>query len=298
MGAELIPIMSSGSGADVTGEHFLMRVMIGEADSVRARLADAVEKMGYLLVSEQPLLARRGARGWAESWLSNNILEYPTKLTIGLKPAGAGATRVTFDYEVKHPMMSGGDKQTLTREAEAIIALAAARATPSACPACGAQMMADSRFCRQCGAPMATAAPAELEVLRVTAGARAGYQQVILGAILLAATCLIPLLIFLGDSENAVKYAKIVKVVTVLSLLTGGLGWTGLLIGLRRLHLTLNPKQAGEELSARQILTAPRTGALPAQPARASVTEGTTELLPAEQARSTAPTPQNREPAV
>src|SRR5437867_3693303 len=128
MNPELMAAANHGD-AEFTSEQCSIRMpMAGEVESVRQRLAHALEKFGYFVVSEDTLHARRGACGWAAYDCSANVLDYPTALTIGLKPLNAGATQATFNYWVKCSMLTDGDLQTLRREAEAIVALALLRA--------------------------------------------------------------------------------------------------------------------------------------------------------------------------
>jgi hypothetical protein len=186
MGGEFLA-QTSGSESGVT-EHDVTLLVPGDIESVRRRLPEALERFGYRVLSEQPLQARRKAQGWGRG--SNNVLDQRTTVLINLKPSGKRATRVTFDYTVDHPWLTRGDLQTLEREGEAIVALAKLRVESSTCPECGTEAIADSRFCRQCGTPLAKSQPSEIEVFRVTAGARAGYQNIVGGAILLVVSCL------------------------------------------------------------------------------------------------------------
>ncbi|HZS06372.1 MAG TPA: hypothetical protein VFD58_16150 [Blastocatellia bacterium] len=289
-------LQDDDSGGNVSGamglsEHTLTRVMAGDAESVRQRLIVALEEMGWRVLNENPLRAKHGARGGAEYYMSANALEYPTTLDIGFKQQGHGATRVTFDYCVVHGYFTKGDRQTLTREAEAIMALAALRATQSNCAVCGAETGNDSRFCRKCGAPAAAAEPAELEVLRLTAGTRAGYQWSVIGAIMLAVAFALTVIAIFVDQPKAVK------VLTIIGLINGLLGWWSLLAGLRRSHLTLNPpgqrEEQGRYVARHRVPVTPRTNELPEAPAEAperlSITEGTTDLLASQPEREPVP---------
>lgn len=186
--------INSGNAIGMVSEHDVTRVMAGHVESVRQRLAIALEQLGYRVMSESPLRARHGARGGGAYYLSANALDYPTRLEISLKPQGQGATQVTFDYQVQHGAFGKGARQTLTREAEAIIALASQRAQAMNCIGCGIEVAADTRFCRKCGAPVKPTALAELEVLRLTAGARAGYQWNLIGVVILLFAGLFPML--------------------------------------------------------------------------------------------------------
>jgi hypothetical protein len=284
--------MDSGTG---TSEHYVTRYVVGDIESVRLRLIDAVESMGYRVVTENPLLAKRGARGGGQWGCSADVLDYPTTLTIGLKSVARNSTRVTFDYEIKHPFVTKGDKYVLTREAEALIAIATRRAIAASCAACGSEIVGDSRFCRQCGAPTENTKPAELDVLRLTAGAQIGYQWSILGFIFLLVALLLPLFLFFKSYPDPERFARAVRVIIILCSTFGGLGMWGLLSGIRRLHKTLKPTSVEEPVGLPRVKTAPRTNELPpiteeSVPVSSSVVEGTTDLLPAERRRTTSTT--------
>lgn len=284
--------MDSGAG---TSEHYVTRYVAGDIESVRLRLIDAVESMEYRIVTESPLLAKRAARCGGQWGCSADILDYPTTLTIGLKSVGRNSTRVTFDYEVKNPFVTKGDKYTLTREAEALIAIATRRAIAASCTACGSEIVGDSRFCRQCGAPTDNAKPAELEVLRLTAGAQVGYQWSVLGFIFLLVALLIPLVLLFKRFQDPERFMRGVRMVILLCSVFGSLGMWGLLAGIRRLSRTLKPTSVEQPVGLSRLKTAPRTNELPpitedSAPISSSVVEGTTDLLPAERRRTTSTT--------
>jgi len=245
-------------------------------------------------LDENPIQARRGASGLARSGCSKDILDYHRSLDIGLKSAGANSTRVTFAYTVKgvhSGYITKGDRNTLTREAEAIVALAQSRAALSYCPACGVDGAGGTRFCRQCGAPVASADPPELDLLRLTADANASFKNIATGAIFILIGLLATALIFLKlilFSPPSVD-AKLMKLMALLLGSLGGAGLTFLIAGRRRLARTVKHRPEQEELPApsRRILvegaTPPDTAALPPQSiqrqAQHSVTEATTGLL-------------------
>jgi ribosomal protein L40E len=267
---------SGGNNAmGMISEHDLTRVMAGQVESVRQRLAIALEQLGYRVMSENPLRARHSARNGATYFMSANALEYPTRLEISLKPQGNGATQVTFDYQVQHGAFGKGDRQTLTREAEAIIALASQRAQAMSCVGCGAEVAADSRFCRKCGAPISVSAPAELEVMRLTAGTRAGYQWTWIGVGILLFGAVFPLLATVAN--------KPMKMMVIWALVSAFGAWA-LGAGLRRTHLTLNPREEKDEArlptSAPAVIPTPITNELSQPAVYRSITEGTTDLLP------------------
>jgi len=305
MSAEFIPVMSDSGGMYYTLEHDVTRYAVGDAESIRVRLAEALEQMGYRVLNENPLQARRGAKVSARSGCSQNILDYQTMLNVGLKSAGTNSTRVTFDYEVKGVYtgrLSKNDRNTLTREAEAILAQATARAA-SHCSACGADAAGSSRFCRQCGSPLHVATPPEVEVLRMTANANASYKNIASGTffILFGAACL---LVLLFGSDDPIRFARLVKALSFVSATLGGLGLTMLLMGIFRLRQTLrrdiepgaapapsrrgiqNGPASGQGSIGPETGGAPTTAALPPPPISHSVTEVTTDLLPDEVKRA------------
>ena len=274
--AELVEEVDGSRGLSRT-EHALRGVLNSDIESVRRRLAQALDKLGYKVISEEPLYARRGARGRAAYYCSADILEYPIKLTIGLKQLSPNATLATFDYTVEHfgSVSFKGDQQTVRREAEAIIALAASDTTTSVCGACGTSQTDDARFCRVCGAPNAGGAPAEVEVLRLTAGARAGQHLIITGAIWAAVSLLAALpVIFL--SGRAVGWAAGLLLAQVAA------GLLLLFAGERRLSRTLNPRpprHPAPPVGATQAGSLKGAATFLPPPAQTYVTEGTTELL-------------------
>lgn len=278
-----VPEEDSGSNIPMElgiSEHTVVRIMAGEVESLRARLADALEQLGYRVLDENPLRAKHGARGGASYYLSANALDYPTIIDIGLKQQGAGSARITFDYRVIHGYYGKGDRQSLTREAEAIIALAAHRAAQTSCVACGAEFIADSRYCRKCGAPTNSAVPAELEVMRLTANVRAGHQWTVIGAVILAISTLMPLLALITTDFAA--NPKGAKALLTIALSLAGLGWWAALGGIRKTHLTLNPRDSKENdppIPRQPQFSAPPTNELPAEPEQLSITEATTGLL-------------------
>jgi hypothetical protein len=178
------------NGGHAVSDHEITLTISGEAESLRPRLSEAVQTLGYSLLSEQPLYAKRSAKGGAHWGCSWEVLDYPTKLTILLKQINQISVVVTFNYEVKsYKRMTKGDRQTLLREAEAIAALANERLSISACPSCGTPITDDSHFCRRCGTPLVVEV-AELEVLRLTRKTRTAYHALMFGVVVLLVTAL------------------------------------------------------------------------------------------------------------
>ena len=260
------------SGQTVS-DHDLTLAIPGEVASVRARLVEALQKVGYKILEEQPLHAKR-PKQYAAKWdCSINVLDYQTNLNIALKQTNDAAVLATFNYEVKSYMpMTKGDKQTLAREAEAIVALATERLAISACRSCGTEVTDESHFCRRCGAPLVQDVP-ELEVLRITRDTRGSYHNIFVGmmSLLLALLTVVPVFVVKGGI-----YAPLFWV----GIPFASYGLFMLLLGLWQLHRTLNPKSTKTITTTTQpAFKSSVTTALPPARVDASVTEGTTSLL-------------------
>jgi hypothetical protein len=166
-----------------------------------------------------------------------------------------------------------GDRQTLTREAEAVAALTIERHALSACRSCGTQITDESHFCRRCGAPLVVDVP-ELEVLRLTSKARGSYYNLVVGtfSLLLAIIGLSISFVFFGVKNSPIFWVGFTLAV---------FGLFALIQGTWQLHFALNPKKTDKTTSgiAQPAFKGSVTTALPPAPARVSVIEGTTELL-------------------
>lgn len=270
-----------GYGSQTT-EIYLKRILTGNIESVRTRLSLALERLGYDVIEEEPAIrGRRGAKGWGTWYGSADVLDYAMTLVIRLKPVGAYATRATFDYSIKHPWLSGGEKRVLTREAEAITALATVRAADRVCAACGTESTDDSRFCRRCGAPLSSE-QAEIDVLRMSAEARAAHTSVVTSSILSLTS--IALTIF-AWVVFAVKGTLSTKGLWALIVVSGSIALFNLFVGLcawSRLNRALKAKreeQRAMPVSDTQTIPGHDAAALPPRRAGLSITEGTTELL-------------------
>lgn len=276
-GAELV-VITDGDGGSGRTEHCFKRVIVGDIENARQRLAYALERLSYRIQSEQPLIARRDnqTHAWSGKFAVGNVLPHVKRLSIDFHSLTPMTTLATFDYSVLNSAMTKGDRQTLEREAEAIIAVALGQKAESACAACGTNNTQDAHFCRVCGAPNVSGEPAELEVLRLTVGARAAHQNIVGGAILMMAWAALCIPLFLISHKTLLQGA----IVTGLGELFGFL-W--MLYGVLRLHLTLNPQRNGTHLPAATTTPHPLSGAntteLPPRALVATVTEGTTELL-------------------
>jgi hypothetical protein len=281
MGAEILAIMDEGSGMLYSTEHDVVRNIAGDIESVRQRLAEALERAGYRVLNENPLQARRSATSHGAAACSNDVLDYQTTLTVGLKQAGPNTTRAIFDYKVKYTYLTRGDKQTLTREVEAIAAMANARSLTTNCGVCGAEISSSSRFCRQCGAPSVAASPAEIEVLNLTANTNTAYKSIYPGVIFVSAAFLLPWVLFLADS-GSVKFWRLVILITSLAGAFGIIGLGMLINGLLKMRQALSPKPQNGALTGASpfFINAPETTSLPTQSNAVSVIEGTTDLLP------------------
>ena len=254
-------------------DHDLSLTITGEVEALRPRLLEALQKLGYTILGDQPIYAKRGAQGGARYDCSFEVLDYPTRLNISLKQINDFAVTITYSYEVKtHWNMTKGDRQTLRREAEAIAALASERLSISACTACATPVTDDSHFCRRCGAPLVIDVP-ELEVLRLTRKSRTAYHNLINGVVffLIASLIMLPLI--------WINNPKLSSVLLIFGTGSGVFALINLVQGMWQLHYALNPRAKETEAAPANRFSAPYTQPLPSVPARASVTEGTTELL-------------------
>lgn len=282
-------------------EHHVVQTLPGDLEHVRARLAAALGSFGYEVIAEEPVLkARREAQGWASSGCSVNALEYPVTLTLWFKSDRKDMTRVTFDYEIKYPMMYRSDKELFSREARAISAVADMRAKSVLCAGCGTQTTDDSRFCRRCGAPI-TVDLVEVEVLHMASETRAG-QSLFHGATWVLFSAFIVMLV--GVILFVAKENFSPKAMTALMMVSGGLGlgsFLTMLFGHNRLKRALKSSESNKitlaepkplALPSRHTLRTSSTGPLsmPEEiPAPVSVTEGTTQLIEEEPASDSRP---------
>ncbi len=72
-------------GSKHTSEYDLRSVLPGDISALRPRLAHALEQLGYRILNEEPLHARRGPHGGGRWGISLNVCDYPTSLTVSLK---------------------------------------------------------------------------------------------------------------------------------------------------------------------------------------------------------------------
>jgi hypothetical protein len=254
-------------------EHHFRRTIPGDIDSVRRRLSDVLESFGYVVLGDAPIQAKRPRQ--KSIWVAM-VLDYDTTLTIALKPISSASTLATFDYDMEQ-LFTKGEKQALEREAEAIIALATSASAEVFCPSCGVENAGNARFCRSCGKPAArNQLPPELEVMRLTANASGSQIELTLGLSisLLALLSWLPIILFV-DNSKGVAFGWILLALGEL------IGAYFLILGMRRLHRSLNPfnpTQLETPSEQTRALSMQERPALPPQPA--SVVEGTTELMP------------------
>jgi len=271
--SEFIPAMDASGGAYV-GEHSVKRVLAGDIELVRRRLASGLEALGYTVLSENPLQARREK---LKDCLRADFTDHQRRLAVLLRPSSETATTAVFDFTVVHAgLMTKGDRRTLEREVDAIIALAEAPGATGVCRSCGTENNEGGRFCRLCGAPNEAGSPAELEVLRLTAASRAGLQELVGGlsiALLTLAAALA--LILLTVKPKTVNVGWGILVIGQI------IGWWMALYGMLRVYRGLNRESDAKLPHAAPHVTTPLPPAREAQlpPAHFSVTEGTTELL-------------------
>lgn len=265
-------------------DHRVTRTLAGDVELLRGRLAEAAERLGYQVISDQTaVVARRPAAGIGRSGCSLDVRDYPTELVVTLKARGPAAATAAFNFTVRnYHYWSKGDRATLALEADALAALAVAQPSQGACSACGTETTDDSRFCRRCGSPLALTEPAELETLRLAAGARAAQKSISTGLVTVVLTACIMLLVFVFSPPVKAERAALLA-----SLLGGLTGLFMLLAGAWRLRSALAPARTEtaaprveESAGARTFgVVRPTAAALPPRPAQFSVTDATTELL-------------------
>lgn len=266
-----------------TTEHYLRRVLVGDRGSVRSRLIAAMERLGYDILDddESVIRGRRQARGWGTAYSSADVLDYPMTLIVKLKAQGEHATRATFDYVVKHPSLSRGEKEVLTREAEALSALATVRAVDKICSACGTESTDDSRFCRRCGAKMVVESKA-LEILRMYSEIRAGHTSVVTTFFTSAASTILIGSALLSMLLGGVVFSKGISILLVIGLILSFLSSVFVSFGWNRVNRSLKSVSSetgavGDGDTRTAYIDGPSSLERNLQPA--SVTERTTNLL-------------------
>jgi hypothetical protein len=281
---------AGGSVPYQTTEHFLRRVLAGDLRSVRARIITALERLGYDIIDDGALMVRgrHSASGWGTFYSSADVLDYPRTLVVKLKAAGEHSTRVTYDYVVKHPSLSTGEKDILTREAEAISSLATVRNRDKHCAACGTESTDDSRFCRRCGAPMAANNP-ELELLNMAAEVRSGLTSVTAGEIGASVSAILTGSAAIMILANGIMVGRGIMVLLMTSLLITLMTAIVLGFGLNRIVRSLKRPDTEKGSEANVTTFGPEADKfLPDTPqSYVSVTESTTSLLDVPRQRQT-----------
>ena len=266
-------MLDGGDGAAAAtayGEFHLTLTVAGDPAGLRQRLGDAAEKLGYRIVCDDPLIVRRGAVGSGST--TTTVLDYARTLKFRLKPASAGSTQVTFNY-IGYPLNYRRARNVITREAEAIAAIASARS--AACPSCGLASVDESSFCRRCGAPMLRE-PAELDLLRVTNEAHAGNRDLAIAAAGIAFGIVTYALILLVKGMDRVTAATIFALIWMVpSLFLVFTGFRHLASAASRPR----PDESKLAAAAQPLLTDEPPAAHSLQAPPASVTENTTNLL-------------------
>lgn len=290
--SDFLIVDSSSGNPYQTTEHYLRRVLVGDAESVRARIVSVLERLGYDVIDDDNAMirGRRGASGWGIYYSSADVLDYPRTLVVKLKSSGEHATRVTFDYVIKHPSLSKGEKEILTREAEAISSLATVRKREKLCAACGTESTDDSKFCRRCGTPM-TVQNVELELLNMAAEIRAGYTSVVASEIVMVASTAITGAALIAALATGVDFGKGLGTLLIIGMALALLNVFFIAFGWNRISRSLKSKPKSETGQPEPHLQFPPTleKFLPdSSPIPHSVTEGTTSLLE-EDFRRTAP---------
>lgn len=251
--------------SSIYGEFHLTLNLPGSPEFLRERLAYAAKKLGYRIISEEPLIARRS--GFANRTITATTLDYDRTLSFRFNSAGTNSTTVTFNY-TGYPLNHRYARIVIAREAEAIAALAAGIEQEFACLACGTLAVGeDSRFCRACGAAVSSE-PAELQLVRTLDSAHAGTRDLLIGVAGLLLAVITFALIFSIKGMSGLTAA----IGFALMWLAPGLFWT--VMGFRHLLSVLNLKHAsktqiGEKSGSVNILPPPKN----------SVTENTTKFF-------------------
>lgn len=270
--SEFIPAVDASGGAYV-GQHSVKRVLAGDIESVRRRLTGGLEALGYTVLSESPLQARREQ---LKDCIRADFTEHQRRLAVLLRPSSEIATIAVFDFSVIHAgLMTKGDRRTLEREVDAIIALAEAPGSTGVCRSCGTENGEGGRFCRLCGAPSEAGEPAELEVLRLTAASRAGLQEMVCGVVIALLALAVALAFMFTGRPKAINVGWGILFIGEL------VGWWMALYGMLRIHRGLNRSPDAKLLHAAPSVTTqlPHARGASLPPAHISVTEGTTELF-------------------
>lgn len=278
---------NSSTNSMETTEIYVKKILAGNIGEVRQRIAASLEMLGYDVIEEEPhVVGRRGAKGWGV-WLSSaDVFDYPMTLTVRLKAISQNSTRATFDYLIKHPMLSRGDKALVAHEAKTIASISKKQAIDKWCPGCETESTDDSKFCRRCGTPL-TSEQSELEILRMMAEIRAGKTSVVTSTILIiVSTALLfayVILSYLGRLENPKSFFFFLLfggLTALTAILMTGFAWNRINRALDKpSDAQKNVPQYIPETFPESIETGEYAELPPIQTVPASVTEGTTNLL-------------------
>ncbi len=260
-------------------EIYFSEVLAGDAPTIRRRLVDAMESLGFNIIEDHPhIIGRRDAKGWGTWYGSADVLDYAMTLTIRFRNVGENSSRVTFDYLIKHGWLNEGEKKIVIQEARTIAALSRAPAISKMCPVCGIDSIDTSKFCRSCGSPL-TSESSELQVLRLMAETRAAKTSVVTNAVTSILGTLGVIITFIltltgvFPTDVAIVFAAFSTAALLFGILTSLFGWNRL----KRALNTPESKELSDKRQAFEPYVAP-DGVNEAAPFR-SITEGTTNLL-------------------
>ena len=277
-------ISSSTNSAEQTTEIYIKKILPGNIQSVRLQIVGAIETLGYNIIEDEPhIIARRGAAGWGTWYGSADVLDYGRTLTVRLKSVDSNSTRATFDYLIKHPMLNASEKNVLVQEAKTIASISKKQAIEKLCSVCGTESTGDSRFCRNCGAPL-TSEQAELEVLRLMAETRAAKTSVVATSLLTVISAILLVVAFILNNAELLKPKAFILLLSLgglgilFAIISSFFGWNRLKRALEKTETQPRPllRQVPESFATGEFLETPLTRA------PASITEGTTNLLDAE----------------
>lgn len=272
-------VTSDTSGGIVKTGHRTVRLLSGDGAAVKTKLSAAAERLGYYVVNEQPLQLKRPATTEKIGKLINSF----TEVSINLKPVSAVATQATFDYEIVSASLYKGDHTTIEREVDAIVALAARTSQAAFCGTCGTTTGPESLYCRSCGMPATPSDPAELEVLRLNNEGRYAHRSNITGLVMQIISLAAGLPLILYGSGKGISLGWAIFILGQIA--AAGSVFLGAYVN----HKALNPKaeEKGLPRVTSPMLAVDDPVRLPPTTFGESVTEGTTELLPAPLQRQT-----------
>jgi hypothetical protein len=278
--------MSFTDGSYYTSEEstelFVKEILPGNIYDVRERIVASITTLGYEIIEDEPyIIGRREAKNWAVWHGSADILEYPMILTVRLKSLGEVSTQATFDYQIKHPMVSKADKKVVIQEAKTIAAISRIQTTENVCSVCATESSDFSRFCRNCGSALAVDI-SELEHLKMISEVRAGHISIVssfgssIGVAILIFLALILTTIGVIDTKSLFVMLSIGGILALLSAIFSAFGWNRINRSLNK----SNERERGDSIKSPTILQGKKSvGELALPQPRASITEATTNLL-------------------